>query len=303
MVLAAILVAGSTAAGAASADQACPFESRVFCAIQDNDADGLSAALDGGASPNVVGQGATNKGMTPLSYAINGTANPRIIAALLDKGADPNVADPVARGGFTPLAHAASLGKVRIVGLLLQHGADPDLTGNDFSPLMWAAEGPDGSPQQGPRNGQTQQAIAKLLIAGGADVNYAIPASSPIGTGQRAIDRAIWVGDVPMVRQLIAAGAQMPPKHEDLARFSLDWTLLQWAVTGRHPEMLRFLLSLPRSLSVGSVAGALKHVGEELNEVEEYEGAHSDSPPDPQPRQVIAEMRAILEAAQTEGRQ
>ncbi len=132
MVLTAILVAGSTAAGAASADQACPFQSRVFCAIRDGDADGLSAALDAGQSPNVVGRQAIIQGLTPLSYAIARTADPRIVAALLDKGADPNVVDPVARGGFTPLAHAASLGRARVVALLLQYGADPDLTGNDF---------------------------------------------------------------------------------------------------------------------------------------------------------------------------
>ncbi len=106
-----------------------------------------------------------------------------------------------------------------------------------------------------------------------------------------------------MVRELIAAGAQMPPKHEDLTRFSVDWTPLQWAVTGRHPEMLRFLLSLPSSLSVGSVAGALKRVREVLDELRQYDDAHSDSPPDPRPQQIIMEMRDILKAAHTEGRQ
>ena len=61
--------------------------------------------------------------MTPLHAAAASTDNPAVIAALIDRGANPN-----ARGGtgWTPLHLAAlSNGNPAVITTLMERGADP----------------------------------------------------------------------------------------------------------------------------------------------------------------------------------
>lgn len=74
-------------------------------------------------------------GSVPIAISRSDTA---IITTLLDCGMSPNGRDDT---GKTYLCEAAVLGKVPIVELLLQTGADPNLPDVQyrFTPLMWAA--------------------------------------------------------------------------------------------------------------------------------------------------------------------
>ena len=90
--------------------------------------------------------------------------NLRLIKALLDKGAEVNVAD---RRGNTPLLFAVMAGGVtdggrdKTINLLLDHGADVNPhTRSDITPLMWAVMGPD-----------TGEAVITRIVKQGADVN------------------------------------------------------------------------------------------------------------------------------------
>ena len=80
----------------------------------------VSALLEAGADPNARASG----GLTPLHAAIRHDADLAVVSALLEAGADPNAR---ASGGFTPL-HAAIRhdADLTVVSALLEAGAAPD---------------------------------------------------------------------------------------------------------------------------------------------------------------------------------
>ena len=90
----------------------------------------------------------------PLEYAIYWSPT-ALINALLDAGSNPNYEDS---GGFPSLIAALSterLDRLDVVGILLGHGADPDMRGiNDWTPLHYAVSRRDA------------EAIRLLLLAG-----------------------------------------------------------------------------------------------------------------------------------------
>jgi ankyrin repeat protein len=108
--------------------------------------------LDLKADPNIVDQ----HGQAPLHIALQHRNFP-IIDALLDKGANPNVAGNGMK--TTPLHIACSLGMEREADLLLKKGANPnakDAAGR--TPLHNAMH-----------NSFAAQDLAKLLLKSGAD--------------------------------------------------------------------------------------------------------------------------------------
>jgi hypothetical protein len=82
------------------------------------------------------------------------------VKELLDKGVDPNAANPY---GGTALVYACDKGYPEIVKLLLERGADPKFKNNfyGFPAIGWAAQ-----------KGNVE--IANLLIDKGAEVDFAI---------------------------------------------------------------------------------------------------------------------------------
>jgi ankyrin repeat protein len=104
--------------------------------------------------------------------------------ALLGEGADVNARD---RLGRTALLNAAAYGHARLVGLLLEAGAGPDLkTDEGVTPLMCA---PD-------------EEIGSLLVEAGADVNAE-------QHGFTALMAAAIHGRCPLLRLLIDTGADI----------------------------------------------------------------------------------------------
>jgi ankyrin repeat protein len=65
-------------------------------------------------------------GFTPLSRASCYSNEPRVVRLLLDHGADPNVRTWRPDGGSTPLHLAVERGQIEIARILLEHGASVD---------------------------------------------------------------------------------------------------------------------------------------------------------------------------------
>lgn len=123
--------------------------------------------------------------------------------------ADSALANATAPDGFSPLGLAAFFKREDAARVLLEHGADasaPSQNAMKVTPLHSAVA--DG--------GNT--AIAKMLIAAGADVNAAQR------HGWTPLHGAAATGDVEIVRLLLARGADPHAKHDggatalDLAR-------------------------------------------------------------------------------------
>ena len=109
-----------------------PF-ARAFRRIEAHDPDGLRRELD--AQPELVRARGTN-GNDLLGFA-GATCDERLVALLLERGADPRAADV---HGWTPLHQAAYSGLPGLVEQLLAAGGRPDVSarGDGGTPLIVA---------------------------------------------------------------------------------------------------------------------------------------------------------------------
>jgi ankyrin repeat protein len=109
-----------------------PF-ARAYRAIEAHDVDGLRAELD--RFPDLVAAKGTN-GNDLLGMA-GATCDERLVALLLERGADPNAANA---HGWTPLHQAGYSGLPALARMLLDAGARPDLSarGDGGTPLVVA---------------------------------------------------------------------------------------------------------------------------------------------------------------------
>jgi ankyrin repeat protein len=138
------------------------------------------------------------------------------VLALLDEGVD---VDARRGDGATALHWAVHLSDRETVDTLLRAGADVDAV-NDLgvAPLLIAASNGDAS-------------VVKLLLGAGADPNGGPP------DRERPLMRAAWVGSLDVVTALLDAGAD--PNGKESAR---GQTALMWAVSERHPVVVKVLL-------------------------------------------------------------
>jgi cytohesin len=121
--------------------------------------DEIADALRRGADPNAVD---AENGQTALFDAVK---NRRLLALLLEAGANPNVAN---HKGETPLTYCADWGRLDEAECLLDHGADPNFRAGDDEPwpaLHYAAHW-----------GHLE--VVKLLLSAGADPDCMIDGRS-----------------------------------------------------------------------------------------------------------------------------
>jgi ankyrin repeat protein len=166
----------------------------------------------------------TAGGMTALLLASrDGHLNAAKV--LVEVGADVNVTDP---NGMTPLLMALTNGQIDVAKFLLEHGADPKRADWWGRQPLWAAVDirnlavRSGAPTD--ENGVDRAAaleIIGMLLDRGVDVNahvkefppmrrYMLPLASLEWvdfTGQTAFIRAAQAGDVPVMKLLLARGA------------------------------------------------------------------------------------------------
>ena len=99
-----------------------------------------------------------NDGATPLLVAIL-HEKPRLVGPLLDRGADPKIPR---KDGMTPLMVAALYGVPGVIGPLVSHGADVNARDdNGQTALMYAVAAPGTAPRSAE--------IVKALLDNGAD--------------------------------------------------------------------------------------------------------------------------------------
>lgn len=204
----------------------------IFVAAIQRDGRFTRALIQAGAKVKV----ANELGETPLSYACSAEAAKAMIEAgadvnrqsrfgdcplnqsvveglakvvevLLEHGANPNLVDRTSRG---TCLHAAAFHKhPRVAQLLVAHGADLEARDeNDRTPLWHAAF----------EKGQRSLDVAKVLIEAGADVNAADQ------EGDTPLMKAAQDANVPMTKLLLDAGAKPNLQDED------GHTALVWAV-------------------------------------------------------------------------
>jgi ankyrin repeat protein len=149
------------------------------------------------------------------------------IRALLDEGVDVNAPQG---DGATALHWAVHLNDHETVSALLDAGAEVDVT-NDLqvAPLLIAATSGDA-------------AVVRMLLDAGADPNGGPPER------ERPLMRAAWVGNLSVVTALLDAGAD--PNGAESAR---GQTALMWAVSERHPGVVKILLERGASVHAATV--------------------------------------------------
>jgi len=204
-----------------------------------------AALIAAGADVNARG----NCGKTPLHYA----CDRGVAEVLLANGADINnrehgffpLANTPKAQGHTPLHSLAGDGRLDVVALLVERGADVNALDGETTPLYWAAV-----------YGRTE--VAELLIAKGAKVNGFDSADSPLQT-------AIEHNHPQVIRLLLKAGTLLPKADKQ------GWTVLHsailWGCDGETIEML---------LKAGASVDA-------KTQNEEPVSFSSDTPPDQRP--------------------
>src|SRR4029453_14566158 len=147
------------------------------------------------------------------------------VTLLVEVGADVNLADP---NGLTPFVMALPNGQIGVAKFLLEHGADRTRADWWGRQPLWAAvdirnlavrsgaaTDENGVDREGPLE------IIRMLLDSGVDVNARIKEFPPMRryllplaslewvdfTGQTAFIRAAQAGDVPVMRLLLAKGA------------------------------------------------------------------------------------------------
>lgn len=136
----------------------------------------------------------------------------KVVAELLDKGLDPNTADPK---GNTALMMAARLGHENLVALLLERKANVRArTPHGDTALMMASLG-------------GHLGIAKMLIERGAEVRQ---------PGWAPVHYAAFMGHAEMIRFLLDLGADKDAVAPN------GYTALMLAARGGHWEAARVLL-------------------------------------------------------------
>ncbi len=180
----------------------------------------FSPLFDGtiyGAEGRVVGYRLRADGKTPLHWAA-ATRNLRMMQVLLKHGADPNATD---RDGLTPLLCAISLESgvdLRAIQLLLDAGADPHVVSKDGMSLL----------QHALRTGSID--LVAALLSKGVNPNTADP------TGATPVHAAALWSDASAMRLLLDHGAEI-----DL-RDPFGNTPLHTAAHASNKEVVRLLL-------------------------------------------------------------
>jgi ankyrin repeat protein len=187
------VVAQLLARGASVAVTDLDFWTPLLRASASGDVESMKFLLAHDADPNAV------TGFNPLTAAV-WYGNLNGVRLLLAKGARVDGKDAF---GFTPLVLASLWDNKEIARALLEKGADVNLPAVDLqfmkrspgTPLMLAAYAETTNPD-----------LVKMLLAGGAKVDFATPG------GETAASRALEKGRSPVLAALLAVGAKEPAR-------------------------------------------------------------------------------------------
>lgn len=160
-------------------------------------------------------------GLTPMLFAAReGCAE--CVSVLLKAGADPNIVDP---DRYSPLVLALINGHFDVAGVLIDAGVDLDMEDKVGRTALWAAVDAHTMPSSNrPAPRETDDTLSSMdiitkLLDRGAKVDVPLRAQVPyrtkldrggdgvLGAGTTPLLRAAKAGDVPVIKMLLAKGA------------------------------------------------------------------------------------------------
>jgi ankyrin repeat protein len=169
---------------------------------------------------------------TPLHLATLGGYR-EIVALLLEHGANPNVTANLSRSGVTPLMSAAALGNSEIASLLLKHKADPNLTDSSGNTALLNAV-----QKQSP-------ATVRALLAGGANPD------TQTANGYPALVIAVTdTGSKEVLAALIEAKANVNAPDPE------GKTALHWAAERNRKDLIELLVKAGADVNLRTKNGA-----------------------------------------------
>jgi ankyrin repeat protein len=195
---------------------------------------------------------ATAAGATPLMLAA-AAGDPRVITTLIENGADINAAD--APKALTPLMYAAAYGRTAAVGVLLSHGARPEMTSTvvDVSALTTPEEETaQRQRQQGRPVTGAAGAAAALPPARVPGVDRPLRYSELIGAtgGFSALQFAAREGYVDTAKALLEGGASI-----DQANPADGTTPLVTAIVNGNFDLAMYLIELGADVNLAALNG------------------------------------------------
>jgi ankyrin repeat protein len=169
------------------------------------------------------------------SVLFQALADTNLLAALLEHGANPNVATGDNR--YSPLMNAASMGNAEIVALLLQHQANPNLTdSNGDVALLFAIR-------------KHSPATVRVLLAGGANPDAQTANGSANGYPMLVI-AVTDTGNKEVLTALIEAKANVNLPDPD------GKTALHWAADKDRKDLIELLVKAGADVNVRTKIGA-----------------------------------------------
>ena len=198
----------------------------LLAAADEGDAARVAAILD--RHPDIVNERGILAGHTGLRTALHfGVRHAAVVASLLERGADPNIRDE--GDDAMPLHFAAELGRLDIVRLLVEHGADPvgEGTMHELNVLGWAT-----------CFAEVHREVAHYLLAHGA---------------KHTIHTAVAMGDAAAIRDLVSRSRAELERPMD--RTNHRRRPLHLAVTTKQPQSLATLLELGADTEALDAAG------------------------------------------------
>lgn len=197
-------------------------------AVEEGHADIVRLLLEHGAGDNRTPGGLRNA-LTPLLF---GSPRAEVMELLIGHGADVNARG---REGNTPLHDAASHGSTEAVRVLLEHGADPNVTNDSRqTAAMLALDSRDAEIRQFLEPGKRE--TLRLLIQTGAEIP--------------SIHLAAFMGDRAKVEAFLSNGADANEPLSD------GWTPLHVAAREGHANVIEALVAR------GAPIDAKDHVGD-----------------------------------------
>ena len=248
----------------------------LMYAARENAVGTARVLLDHGAAVNLTDpDGATALVLAIINYHYD------FAAMLLERGADPNIADSIGMGalyaavdmntlpwmfGRPEIAGPSKITAVRLIEMLLEHGANPNAR---LTAVQTQRAHTDGDPSLGvgstafmraAKAGDT--AVMKLLLAHGADPNLVQKNGNTAlmlaaGLGYRDGNMAVPTRDRGTTQEILAALQLCLDQGADIkAQGANGDTALHDAVTGRGDvEIIRYLVEHGASLQTKNAKG------------------------------------------------